>query len=468
MGEKTDPIYKTSEGGVFSAVSHPTIPGHYQVMPHEATTVTRDIWKGGYRNVFDFPGQEIEETVQGIFGEDVVRKRLLQEQYYPGAYQTTKPAIFKMQGDTWTLVEKGEINLPGVRPAVTAAAVQTLEAQRAEEMARARARLGASTWKEADRLRTSGVPEIEIDALQMKWYQIEKQMVAETRPLTEDVVQEYLDKTINPQGTVKPSSTPTGKPLDPTKMTEAQMQEHLRKIEAEAKAETDAQFATGTSNYTAPESSVPKSGQPKKKVTPAGRPAEYVKKPVVDPASPHTRQPPPAAENLSPPGPTPLPSPERAKAQAERTRKVQPPPKVPKPPPIGTSAATAAETPFYRRVSGDVGSWIRKNNYYRTFEGSVAGKAFSKLTPGWKIAAGLGVTLLSLSLTRALARTLMSHEGYDPPPAYQGTYNRINGMGRSTYGIPTDFGSGVKHLQTIRRGILPTRHVDHFSMRFGR
>ena len=121
-------------------------------------------------------------------------------------------------------------------------------------------------------------------------------------------------------------------------------------------------------------------------------------------------------------------------------------------------------------VESVVGRTIEKSGLMKNPHVKMANKWFMGLTPQWKIAMGFGVALMGLNLTRAISRTVMSPEGYGPPPAYSGTYGRIEGIRhkrRMNDLVQTDFGSGIKHAQAVSRGILPGRHVNHFGARFG-
>jgi hypothetical protein len=98
------------------------------------------------------------------------------------------------------------------------------------------------------------------------------------------------------------------------------------------------------------------------------------------------------------------------------------------------------------------------------FSSTGAGRWYSALSPKMKIGVGITAAALALSGTRLLWRTIQP-DMQSPPPAYQGAYGKIEGMRHSRYSLRSlfsDFGSGMRHPQAVRRSIMPRRHnVSH-------
>lgn len=121
-----------------------------------------------------------------------------------------------------------------------------------------------------------------------------------------------------------------------------------------------------------------------------------------------------------------------------------------------TGTTTKPVSSVWNRITGT--SWGQK------FVATGLPLKFQALSPWGKVGVGLGIGLVGVALARAALHTLHLGDANTPPPAYQGAYGRIEGMRAtrfSTRWVHSDFGSGVRHAQTVRRGVLPMKHRQH-------
>lgn len=80
---------------------------------------------------------------------------------------------------------------------------------------------------------------------------------------------------------------------------------------------------------------------------------------------------------------------------------------------------------------------------------------FDKLSPGWKVGAALGAAMAGVQLARFFYHHAFRGDHDTPPPAYQGAYNRINGLRSHGW---SDFGSGIRLNRVAHRPLMPARH----------
>ena len=116
--------------------------------------------------------------------------------------------------------------------------------------------------------------------------------------------------------------------------------------------------------------------------------------------------------------------------------------------------ARQIEKQIGQKVASGYGA-VARTKLGTQFLNTGVGAWFDKLSPGWKVGATLGAALSLTHLARLFYQHTFNGTHDTPPPAYQGAYNRINGLRSHGW---SDFGSGVRLGRVAHRPLMPTPH----------